>query len=70
MFKINVMSWSISDENFDSWRSSINNKFGSGKFTVPKQKAALFDYGHIINKGKIRPCSTAQFALTIFWKTK
>ena len=40
------------------------------KFTVPQNKAAMHNYGGMTNKGKTRLSSTAQYGLTIFWKTK
>ncbi len=70
MYKMNVMGWSITDDHYKSWKTAIDNKFGSGKFTVPQTKAALHDYGGMKNTGLIRLTSTAQYGLTIFWKTK
>ncbi len=70
MYKMNVMGWSISDANYKSWKSAVENKFGTGKFTVPQNKAAMHNYGGMTNKGKTRLYSTAQYGLTIFWKTK
>ena len=56
----------ISRQTFYQWRK----KYGAGKFTVPQNKAAIHNYGGMTNKGKTRLSSTAQFGLTIFWKTK
>ncbi len=70
MYKMNTMGWSISDADYMSWKSAVENKFGTGKFTVPQNKAAMHNYGDMTNKGKTRLNSTAQYGLTIFWKTK
>ena len=70
MYKMNTMGWSLSDKNYNSWKSAVDSKFGAGKFTVPQNKAAMHNYGGMTNKGKTRLSSTAQYGLTIFWKTK
>jgi len=70
MFKMNVMGWSISNSHYQSWKGAVEGKFGAGKFTVPQEKAALFNYGGMKNKGLIRLSSTAQYGLTIFWNEK
>src|SRR5690349_10925427 len=69
MFKVNVMGWSMSDNHFNSWKTAIENKFGVGTFTVPQEKSAIFNYGGMKNKGLTRLHSTAQYGLSIFWKT-
>jgi RHS repeat-associated protein len=69
MFKMNVMGWSMTDANYKSWTGAIESKFGAGKFTVPQEKTALHNYGGMTNQGKIRLQSTAQYGLTIFWKS-
>ena len=68
MFKMNTMGWSMSDEDYSSWKTAVENKFGIGKFTVPQEKSATSNYGGMKNKGRIRLQSTAQYGLTIFWK--
>ena len=68
MYKMNTMGWKMTDDNYQSWKKAINNKFGSGKFNVPQTKEATSNYGGMHNKGKIRLQSTAQYGLTIFWK--
>lgn len=68
MYKVNVMGWDIKDQHYYSWRTTIENKFGAGKFTAPQKQEALFNYGGMKNKGKIRLFSVQQLALTIFWK--
>ncbi len=70
MFKMNVMGWNITETNYKSWKSAVENNFGTGRFTVPQTKAALHNYGGMKNSGKIRLQSTAQYGLTIFWKEK
>ena len=47
-----------------------SERFGIGSFTVPSQKAALYNYRGMKNKGQIRLYSTSQYGLTIFWKEK
>lgn len=69
MYKMNVMGWSITDDHYKSWKTAIEDKFGTGKFTAPQSKAALQDYSGMKNKGLTRLNSTAQYGLTIFWKT-
>jgi hypothetical protein len=69
-FHMNTMGWSISDDHYDSWRTNIENRFGAGKFTVPQEKAAIVNYRGMTNKGKIRLVSSAQYALTIFWRVQ
>lgn len=68
MYKMNTMGWSMTDDDYSSWKNSVENKFGKGKFTVPQEKCATSDYGRMKNKGKIRLQSTAQYGLTIFWR--
>ena len=68
MYKMNTMGWTMSNENYQSWKNAINNKFGSGKFNAPQTKKATSNYGGMHNKGRIRLQSTAQYGLTIFWK--
>ena len=68
MYKMNTMGWTMSNDNYQSWKNAINNKFGSGKFNVPQTKKATSNYGGMHNKGRIRLQSTAQHGLTIFWK--
>jgi hypothetical protein len=70
MYKMNVMGWSISDGDYKSWKTSVENKFGAGKFTVPQNKTAIHNHGRMTNKGKTRLSSTAQYGLTMYWKTK
>lgn len=67
---MNTMGWSMKDSHYKSWKSAVNGKFGEGEFSVPQQKAALHNYGGMTNQGKIRIYSTAQYGLTMFWKTK
>lgn len=69
MYKINVMGWSIGDEEYASWKKAVKEKFGSRAFNVPQRKAAVVNYGGMANKGRIRLFSTAQYGLTIFWRT-
>jgi RHS repeat-associated protein len=69
IYKMNVMGWSMTDEHYSSWKGAVESKFGSGKFTVPHQKVATYNYGGMKNEGKIRLQSTAQYGLTIFWKS-
>ena len=68
MYKMNTMGWSMTKENYSSWKNSIESKFGKGRFTVPQEKRAISNYGGMRNKGRIRIYSTAQYGLTIFWK--
>lgn len=68
MYKMNTMGWSMTDDNYSSWKNSIESKFGEGKFTVPQEKYATSNYGGMKNKGRIRLQSTAQYGLTIFWR--
>ena len=70
MYKMNVMGWYMQIPHYDSWKRSINKRFGIGSFTVPSQKAALYNYRGMKNKGQIRLYSTSQYGLTIFWKEK
>lgn len=70
MFKVNTMGWTMSNENFKSWKTAVDNKFGNGRFNAPQTKEATCNYGGMYNKGKIRLQSTAQYGLTIFWKEK
>lgn len=69
MYKMNTMGWNIQNDHYDSWGTAINNKFGKGSFTVPQVKSATANYKGMKNKGKTRLSSTAQYGLTIFWKT-
>ncbi|UTA68694.1 RHS repeat domain-containing protein [Emticicia sp. 21SJ11W-3] len=70
MYKMNVMSWKMEDSHYKSWKSAIENKFGTGKFTVAQTRVATHDYSGMKNTGKIRLFSTAQYGLSIFWKEK
>ena len=70
MYKMNTMGWSMQNKHYESWKSNIEETFGDGKFTVPQTRKAMFNYGGMRNKGKTRLFSTAQYGLTIFWKTK
>ena len=69
MYKMNVMGWSIKDNHYSSWKSAVEKRFGNGRFSVPQYKKANTNYGGMKNKGKVRLTSTAQYGLTIFWKT-
>jgi RHS repeat-associated protein len=70
MYKMNTMGWSMKDSHYNSWKSAVDGRFGEGKFSVPQQRTALHNYGGMTNQGKIRIYSTAQYGLTMFWKTK
>ena len=69
MYKMNVMGWSMRDKEYASWKNAVNKKFGNGSFNVPQKKTAGYNYGGMKNKGRIRLTSTAQYGLTIFWRT-
>ena len=69
MYKMNTMGWSMNIIHYNSWKSAIERKFGMNKFTVPRIKRATSNYKGMFNKNKIRLHSTAQYGLTIFWKT-
>lgn len=68
-YKMNVMGWSMRDKEYASWKNAVNKKFGNGSFNVPQKKTAGYNYGGMKNKGRIRLTSTAQYGLTIFWRT-
>ena len=69
MYKMNVMGWSMRDKEYASWKNAVNKKFGNGSFNVPQKKTAGYNYGGMKNKGRIRLTPTAQYGLTIFWRT-
>ena len=69
MYKMNVMGWSMRDKEYASWKNAVNKRFGNGSFNVPQKKTAGYNYGGMKNKGRIRLTSTAQYGLTIFWRT-
>jgi RHS repeat-associated core domain protein len=69
MYKMNVMGWSMRDKEYASWKNAVNKKFGNGSFNVPQKKTAGYNYRGMKNKGRIRLTSTAQYGLTIFWRT-
>ena len=69
MYKMNVMGWHMQDEHYSSWKQAVENKFGTNRFTVPQTQKARFNYGGMHNAGRIRLNSTAQYGLTMFWRT-
>lgn len=69
MYKMNVMGWSMHGVEFASWKNAVNKKIGNGLFNVLQKKTAGYNYGGMKNKGRIRLTSTAQYGLTIFWRT-
>jgi RHS repeat-associated protein len=64
-YHINTMGWTISDEHFKSWKSSVGTKFKAPQLKYTPGKNPNNKYS---TSNTIALKSTAQYARTIFWK--